>query len=106
MGSQIGVSLTNQEKGIIVAGLKTLFSSVPRESQEALYYADVYARITELEELDAVGLDFVSKFTDKILERTNKLMNDAINTEEARLRASVVNDIYVGIKEKINVKRD
>ena len=98
------MKLNEHEKKLMIAGVKTLFSTVERDSGEARYYADIYARLTELEELDAVATDFVKKFTDKVLDRIALMNNDGITSEEARLRATALNDIYVGIKEKVNVK--
>lgn len=98
------MKLNHNELSLIIAGVKTLYSTVPKDSGEARYYADVYARLTEQPELDSVAKDFVLKFTDKVLERVALVKEDGITSEEARLRASALKDIYVGIKEKLNVK--
>jgi hypothetical protein len=100
------MKLNFNEKQVLIAGVKTLYSTVEAGSQDARYYADIFLRLSEQDDIDDTAIEFVDKFTDKVLERTSKLaQSSGVNTEEARLRASVVHDIYVGIKEKVNASK-
>lgn len=101
----MSVKLTPQELNLVVAGVKTLYSSVDKTSGEARYYADIYARLTEQEELDEIAQNFVTQFTDRLLESVRKVKYDGISSTEARLRAEVIEEIYVGIKDKVNGKK-
>jgi hypothetical protein len=100
-----GVKLNEQELHLVTACVKALFKTVDPASGEARHYADVYARLTEQTELDEISKPFVLNLVTKVLERLGKVKDDPISSTEARLRAEVVEEIYVGIKEKINGKQ-
>lgn len=72
-----------------------------KEQNDLIFYADVILRVTEQEHLDEVALPFVEVLVDKILDKTEKLKTSGLCTEEALLRASVVQELYAGIKRKI-----
>lgn len=92
------MELTANERSLLVAGAKTLFSHAKGEKLQ-YHYAAIIDGLNS-PEVDAFTLKFIKSFSEIVMQSIEKRGKQEL-TEEDSLRLSVVKDIYAGLQRKV-----